>query len=104
MARSFLPFSGTLAPADYSNIFCPTRGVHSIAVLGLPDPKWGEAVTAVIAPLPGQELTEQEIIEHCRKNLAGYKCPKTVKFMEMLPKNTAGKILKRELREIYKQT
>jgi acyl-CoA synthetase (AMP-forming)/AMP-acid ligase II len=77
--------------------------VFEVAVLGLPDPKWGEAVTAVIAHLPGQKLTEQEIIEHCRKNLAGYKCPKTVKFMEMLPKNPAGKILKRELREIYKQ-
>jgi acyl-CoA synthetase (AMP-forming)/AMP-acid ligase II len=77
--------------------------VFEVAVIGLPDPKWGEVVTAVIVPLPGQELTEQEIIEHCRKNLAGYKCPKIVKFREMLPKNPAGKILKRELREIYKQ-
>ncbi len=75
--------------------------VFEVAVLGLPDPKWGEVVTAAVASLPGQVLTEQEIIEHCRKNLAGYKCPKIVKFVEELPKNPAGKIMKRELKEMF---
>ncbi len=75
--------------------------VFEVAVLGLPDPKWGEVVTAAVAPMPGKEITEQEIIEHCRKNLAGYKCPKMVKFVEALPKNPAGKIMKRELKEKF---
>ena len=70
-------------------------------MIGLPDEKWGEVVTAVIAPIPGKEIGEEEIIDYCRKNLAGYKCPKVVKFVEILPKNPAGKIVKRELKEMF---
>ncbi len=87
---------------EVEEVIAAYPGVFEVAVIGLPDEKWGEVVTAVIAPVPGKQLTEQEILEHCRKNLAGYKCPKIVKFTEMLPKNPAGKILKRELKELFK--
>ena len=76
-------------------------GVFETAVIGLPDEKWGEIVMAVIAPIPGKEIGEEKIIDHCRKNLAGYKCPKIVKFIEALPKSPAGKIVKRELKEMF---
>ena len=75
--------------------------VFEVAVIGLPDEKWGEAVTAVVAAKPGEKITEEEIVEYSKKNLAGYKCPKVVKFANALPKNPAGKILKQELKKLY---
>ena len=86
---------------EVEEVIAAHPGVFEVAVIGLPDEKWGEVVTAVIAPAPGKQITGQEIIDYCRQNLAGYKCPKVIKFAEMLPKNPAGKILKRELKELY---
>ncbi len=73
--------------------------VLEAAVIGLPDEKWGEIVTAVIALKPGQEANEQELVDLCRTSLAGYKKPRKVFFLDELPKNPSGKILKRVLRE-----
>ena len=73
--------------------------VSEVAVIGLPDPKWVEAVTAVIVVKQGQELTEQQVIDHCAAHMAGFKAPKRVVFVEALPKNPSGKLLKRELRK-----
>jgi len=70
-------------------------------VIGVPDEKWGEAVKAVVVCVPGEQLTQAEVIEYCKQNLAGYKCPKTVEFWEALPVNVTGKILKREIRDRY---
>lgn len=74
--------------------------VMQAAVIGLPDPYWGEMVTAVVVPYTGTEVTEEELIEYCKENLAGYKVPKKVIVisMEEMPVNPSGKILKRELR------
>lgn len=72
--------------------------VSECAVIGLPDPRWVEAVTAVVVLRPGQEATEAALIAHARVVLAAYKLPKRVLFAEHLPRNTAGKLLKRELR------
>lgn len=79
-------------------------GVHQTAVVGIPDPKWQEAVTVFIVPKPGQEpVTPDEIMAHCKANMAGYKVPKAVYIVESLPTDTQGKLLKRELRRQYSQ-
>jgi acyl-CoA synthetase (AMP-forming)/AMP-acid ligase II len=72
--------------------------VSEAAVVGLPDPVWGENVTAVIVLRPGMTATEAEIIAAARDRLAGYKKPKRVIFVDELPKTVSGKIIKRELR------
>lgn len=73
--------------------------VSEAAVIGLPDPKWVEAVTAVIVVKQGQELSEQDVIAHCNAHMAHFKSPKRVIFVDSLPKNPSGKLLKRELRK-----
>jgi acyl-CoA synthetase (AMP-forming)/AMP-acid ligase II len=78
--------------------------VAEVAVLGRPDPTWGEAVHAVIIPVapapgPAGDVSGDEIISWCRDNLAHFKCPRSVEFVTSLPRTTTGKVLKRELRE-----
>ena len=73
--------------------------VSEVAVIGLPDPKWVEAVTAVVVLKAGQALTEQQLIDHCTQHMAAFKAPKRVVFTDALPKNPSGKLLKRELRK-----
>jgi long-chain acyl-CoA synthetase len=73
-------------------------GVEDAAVVGVPDATYGEAVAAVIQPRPGQKLLEEDILEHCRARLAGYKKPRHVLFVDALPRNALGKVVKRELR------
>lgn len=74
-------------------------GVSEVAVIGLPHPRWIEAVTAVVVRKPGAELTEAQVIAHCASQLAHFKTPKGVVFVDSLPKNPSGKLLKRELRQ-----
>jgi fatty-acyl-CoA synthase len=78
------------------------KRVQEVAVIGLPHTKWVEAVTAVVVPKKGESLTEDEIFQLCRKELAAFKCPKGVIFLEALPKTPTGKILKRDMRVTYK--
>lgn len=75
--------------------------VYEVAVVGLPDPKWIEAVTAIVVCREGQSATEQDLLAHARERLAYYKLPKRVIFSDALPRNASGKILKRELRRIH---
>ncbi|MDB4945126.1 MAG: Acetoacetyl-CoA synthetase [Labilithrix sp.] len=75
--------------------------VREVAVIPLPDPKWIEAVTAVVVKKEGASCTEEDLVAHARTSLAPYKVPKRVIFVDELPKNTAGKLLKRVLRERF---
>ena len=76
-------------------------GVSEVAVVGLPHPRWIEAVTAVVVLKPGAELSQAQVIAHCATQLAPFKTPKGVLFVEALPKNPSGKLLKRELRQRF---
>jgi fatty-acyl-CoA synthase len=75
--------------------------VSEVAVVGLPDPKWIEAVTAFVVLRDGQSADAETLIAPARARLAGFKLPKRVEFVDSLPRNTAGKLLKRELRRLY---
>jgi acyl-CoA synthetase (AMP-forming)/AMP-acid ligase II len=78
---------------------CP--GVDECVIIGIPDERWGEAVKAVVVPAPGAELSAAGVIAFCRARLAHYQCPASVDFVEDLPRNATGKVLKRALREPY---
>lgn len=88
-------------PAEVENVIYQLPQVAETAVIGVPDEKWGEVGRALVALRPGQTLTEAEIIEHCRANLARYKAPRSVVFVPALPRNPAGKVVKGELRATY---
>ena len=75
--------------------------VSEVAVVGVPHPRWVEAVVAVIVPKPGETLTEEMVLAHCGAHLAGFKTPKGIVFTPTLPKNPSGKLLKRELRQAH---
>jgi len=74
--------------------------VREVAVIGIPDQKWGELVTALVVT-DGSDITDQDLISHCRELLAGYKCPKKIEFVEELPRTATGKLQKFKLRERY---
>ncbi len=75
--------------------------VYEAAVIPVPDPRWGEVPKALIALKPGAQANETELLEFCRGRLAHYKCPRSVEFMDALPKTGTGKILKKDLRKKY---
>ena len=79
------------------------KGVLECAVIGVPDDEWGESVKAVVVMKPGETATEDEIIDTARQHLASYQKPRSVDFVDALPKAPTGKILKRDLREPYWQ-
>jgi len=88
-------------PAEIEEVLYTHPKVLEAAVIGVPDPDWGESVKAIVVPKQGETLTDEEVIEHCKKNLASYKKPKSVEFIDALPRNPTGKVLKFVLREKY---
>jgi acyl-CoA synthetase (AMP-forming)/AMP-acid ligase II len=89
--------SSSIMPKEVEDVIATHPAVGEVAVLGLPDPEWGEAVTAFVVLKPGMSSTEQELVEHCRRNLASYKKPRAVRFVARLPRSHYGKVLRAEL-------
>ncbi|HJM51845.1 MAG TPA: AMP-binding protein [Alphaproteobacteria bacterium] len=76
-------------------------GVHEVSVIGVPDAEYGEALMAVVVPLPSWTPSEDELIEHCRPLIGGFKIPRRLAFVDALPKNAMGKVRKQDLRKTY---
>jgi acyl-CoA synthetase (AMP-forming)/AMP-acid ligase II len=87
--------------AEVENAVASHPAVASCAVIGVPDPDWGERVHAVVVLQNGHHVTEAQIRQHCKSLIAGYKSPRSVEFVDAMPMSGAGKILKRELRRQY---
>jgi acyl-CoA synthetase (AMP-forming)/AMP-acid ligase II len=88
-------------PVEVEEALARHAHVADVAVIGVPDAHWGESVTALIVPRPGTKPTADDLIAFARERLASYKLPRSVEFVDELPRNPTGKVLKRELRERY---
>src|SRR5262249_51664257 len=88
-------------PAEVENAVYGHPAVQEVAVIGVPDEKWGEAVKAIVVPKPGTQPDAEDIITLARTRIAGFKVPKSVEFVTALPRGPSGKILRRVLREPY---
>jgi acyl-CoA synthetase (AMP-forming)/AMP-acid ligase II len=88
-------------PREIEEVLIRHPAVREVSVIGVPDLKWGEAIKAVVSLNPDKTVTEKDLIDFCGENIAGYKKPKSVDFVDDLPKSNYGKILKRKLRDQY---
>jgi acyl-CoA synthetase (AMP-forming)/AMP-acid ligase II len=88
-------------PAEVENAIFGCPGVADVAVIGVPDEKWGEAVKAIIVKKPGEDPSADAVIAWAKDRIAAYKTPKSVDFIDALPRNPSGKILRKDLREPY---
>ena len=88
-----------VASREVEDVLYTHPAVAEVAVIGTPDEKWIEAITAVVVPKPGQQVTQEELIALVKGRLAPFKVPKSVRFVDELPRNQSGKLLKRELRD-----
>ena len=86
-------------PAEIEGVLFALENVADAAVIGIPDERWGESGLAFVVVRAGCTLSDEQILAHCRANLAKFKVPQAVRFVESLPRNAAGKVLKRELRQ-----
>jgi long-chain acyl-CoA synthetase len=88
-------------PAEVENVLMGHPAIADVAVIGVPNEKWGETAKAVVVLKPDVEVTDQEIIDYARERLARFKCPTSVDRVDVLPRNPSGKILKKDLRAPY---
>jgi len=99
----FISGGENVYPAEIENVIFQMPEVAEVTVISVPDPRWQEVGKAVVVLRPGASLSEQEVIAFCRARLAGYKTPKSVAFVERLPRNPAGKVLKNDVRGWFVQ-
>jgi len=88
-------------PAEVENVLAEHHDVAEVAVIGVPDPRWGETVKALVVARAGQEVTAADLIAFARERMAHYKCPTSVDFVDELPRTATGKVQKRLLREAF---
>ena len=97
----FISGAENVYPVEIENVLYKHPAVHMCAVIGLPDEKWGEVGKACVVLKPDATATEEELMKLMQDNLAKYKVPKSITFMDALPLSSMGKILKRELRDQF---
>ncbi|HOP63924.1 MAG TPA: AMP-binding protein [Spirochaetota bacterium] len=101
-AKDMILSGGTnIYPAEIETVLLQMEGIADVGVIGVPDEKWGEQVKAIVVLQKGYDLKEKEIIEFCRDKLAGFKVPKSVDYIDAIPRNPIGKMLKKDLRKKY---
>jgi long-chain acyl-CoA synthetase len=88
-------------PAEVENALAGHPAIAEVGVIGVPSDRWGETVKAIVVKRSGHEVTAAEIISFAKEHLAGYKCPTSVDFIDVLPRNPSGKILKKDLRKPF---
>jgi fatty-acyl-CoA synthase len=88
-------------PAEVEEVLYKLEGIAEAAIIGVPDERWGEVGRAIVAVKPDHRLTEAEIMRHCDANLARYKQPRSIRFVEALPRNATGKVHKPTLRRLH---
>lgn len=97
----FISGGENVYPAEVENVLYQMEEIAEVAVIGVPDTQWGEVGKAVVALKPGAALTEGQVIRFCQGKIARYKIPKSVVFVDQLPRNPAGKVLKTDLRRQF---
>jgi acyl-CoA synthetase (AMP-forming)/AMP-acid ligase II len=103
LADTIITGGENVYPNEVEGVLLAHPAVALAAVVGVPDPRRGEAVAAVVVPRPGVSVTAAELLAHCRRHLAPYKCPRTIAFAEGLPLAPTGKVLRRQVRELWRE-
>jgi acyl-CoA synthetase (AMP-forming)/AMP-acid ligase II len=92
-----------IAPEEIEHVLHTNPNIEECAVIGVPDLEWGEKVMAIVVPKAGVKLSADDVIQYCKARMASFKAPEQVEFVDELPRNPMGKILKKDLRERYRE-